>query len=421
MVDYLKIKKAYNNALSHSRTKGSKNGHRRYQYEDGSLTPEGVIHYREMRRQKTGYYDRDHDSDENEINKKSKSTEQLKTDTTKKVEFDPSKAYTWTDKSGKKRVYKSEFGKLDDKQVAALQKRMENEKKIADAYKEPDGPNISDALRDTSKLLDATARAFPTGGGKYVKKDYSHMTDQQLRDKISRLQLEESYGRLTGETKYVKSGSEKTREILQTAGVIVAIGGSAVALADTIRRMIKSKAEQGEIKEYDPNALSHHGIKGQKWGVRRFQNEDGSLTADGERRYNTNQGIKEMMDNTSSYNKLIRKQKGDYVDYGRKEGGRKGFLAGMGIGALVGAGKVGLNMGIKAKRGESLLGDNEDASDIVNRFVRGAILGSMGGALVGTLTGAKVGEKNAKAKLAAHGREYVDELLNTPVDRLRRY
>ena len=33
--------------------------------------------------------------------------------------------------------------------------------------------------------------------------------------------------------------------------------------------------------------LYHHGIKGQKWGVRRFQNEDGSLTGAGERRYNS--------------------------------------------------------------------------------------------------------------------------------------
>lgn len=32
--------------------------------------------------------------------------------------------------------------------------------------------------------------------------------------------------------------------------------------------------------------LAHHGIKGQKWGVRRFRNNDGSLTAAGKQRYN---------------------------------------------------------------------------------------------------------------------------------------
>ena len=31
--------------------------------------------------------------------------------------------------------------------------------------------------------------------------------------------------------------------------------------------------------------LAHYGIKGQKWGVRRFQNEDGTLTAEGKKRY----------------------------------------------------------------------------------------------------------------------------------------
>ncbi|MBP5597482.1 MAG: hypothetical protein J6Y02_19070 [Pseudobutyrivibrio sp.] len=33
------------------------------------------------------------------------------------------------------------------------------------------------------------------------------------------------------------------------------------------------------------NYLVHHGIKGQKWGIRRYQNEDGSLTPAGRRRY----------------------------------------------------------------------------------------------------------------------------------------
>ena len=32
------------------------------------------------------------------------------------------------------------------------------------------------------------------------------------------------------------------------------------------------------------NELYHHGIKGQKWGVRRFQNEDGTLTSAGRKR-----------------------------------------------------------------------------------------------------------------------------------------
>jgi len=53
--------------------------------------------------------------------------------------------------------------------------------------------------------------------------------------------------------------------------------------------------------------LYHHGILGQKWGRRRFQNEDGSLTAAGRERYNVGKSKKDgPVDVKKAYGKAAR-------------------------------------------------------------------------------------------------------------------
>lgn len=59
--------------------------------------------------------------------------------------------------------------------------------------------------------------------------------------------------------------------------------------------------------------LAHHGIRGMRWGVRRYQNSDGTLTSEGKKRYGhleRNDGKHEYYEKGSSserktYNKLL--------------------------------------------------------------------------------------------------------------------
>lgn len=70
--------------------------------------------------------------------------------------------------------------------------------------------------------------------------------------------------------------------------------------------------------------LEHHGIKGQKWGIRRYQNEDGTLTK---------KGIKERRLIENHYGKTG--GKGSFETY-KSNRSKKGALIGAGIGFFVG-------------------------------------------------------------------------------------
>lgn len=60
-------------------------------------------------------------------------------------------------------------------------------------------------------------------------------------------------------------------------------------------------------REGNDDYLEHFGIKGQKWGVRRYENKDGTLTPEGREHYGIGQGDK------------YRKADGSYTKKGTKE------------------------------------------------------------------------------------------------------
>lgn len=63
--------------------------------------------------------------------------------------------------------------------------------------------------------------------------------------------------------------------------------------------------------------LIHFGIKGMKWGVRRYQNEDGSYTPAGERRYRKDRKTKliESVESKKAHVRYMQKQAGDRIQF----------------------------------------------------------------------------------------------------------
>lgn len=154
--------------IAHSRTKGSKNGVRLYQYEDGTYTELG----KERRR----------------------------------VGFNKEKAKKWFEPSVK-------VGK--DKPNVSPAEKVGKE-----------AGNIASEVKNIGRVVSKT---------KPKDRPSKHMTDEELKKRIARLELERRYDSLSSED--VSRGKLEFDDIMSMVGSTLAVGLSAVTLYATIRNV----------------------------------------------------------------------------------------------------------------------------------------------------------------------------------------
>lgn len=163
--------------LYHHGTKGMKWGVRRYQNKDGSLTPAGKKRY-------------DRDVRENNAKKKDNRINIDGPDPKRWVKEDTSRAKSVVDSS-------------------------------------------SNMVREL-KNVERSTRPSP----KKEKMDLSNMTDQQLRDRINRANLEKQYNDIFAQNNSsVSKGRQYVSDILDTTGTVLTIGSSALAIALAIKEL----------------------------------------------------------------------------------------------------------------------------------------------------------------------------------------
>lgn len=94
--------------------------------------------------------------------------------------------------------------------------------------------------------------------------------------------------------------------------------------------------------------LAHHGIKGQKWGKRRWQNEDGSLTAEGYEHYGVEQGGNKKLDRLYKREAKRMQKLSDRTDVDKQAANVKKYTKRALISAGVGVAGAGVAVGSKA-------------------------------------------------------------------------
>ena len=261
-----------NNTLQHWGILGQKWYHRRYQNEDGTLTEEGRIRYRK---------------DATKSNKKDTNAKNVKSDENKLLSEKNIKYLTDEELNtyinrltAEKTAYslRNDIAKLNPKQKSIGEKILDQAvselpKALIDSGKQYLNTMIQQSNQQ-NKPVDKNAelkKQMETTN--YTKKilENQRAIDKMLNDNSKKESKED--------------GSANTEQKKQTQN-----NTKINKKSDSSSKSNSKSNNDFEIpkfmKQFDmDNYLQHWGILGQKWGLRRYQNEDGTLTEEGKNRY----------------------------------------------------------------------------------------------------------------------------------------
>lgn len=124
--------------------------------------------------------------------------------------------------SAQKKVTNKDQVQIDEKTVKAVHTQIKSTQDVANGV---------------SAVANQTANLLPDHTGKTVHGSYPDLSNQEIQDRINRMNLEQRYSDLKGDTKYIPSGKDKTREALQNIGIVAGIGASIAGIALAIHQM----------------------------------------------------------------------------------------------------------------------------------------------------------------------------------------
>lgn len=137
--------------------------------------------------------------------------------------------------AGKKRMYREQFD-MESKEKKEQRKYTAEPNRWVKEDMERSNRVINDSANLARNLKNVTDKSIKNTPK--TRLDLSNVSDQELRNKINRELLERQYNDVFNPPQ-VSKGKERASKILETAGDVLVVAGSAVTVALGIRQLVK--------------------------------------------------------------------------------------------------------------------------------------------------------------------------------------